>query len=104
MIRRSGAGRLHDRAEEYEEDVNPMESTSSIADVMLVLAVGMMLAVVINWNVDINKNTVHEIQDPDTVGSDQITDQGGKENLVEKGVVYYDEETGKYYVQVDQPE
>ncbi len=102
MIRRSGAGRLHDIAEEHEEDINPMESTSSIADVMLVLAVGMMLAVVINWNVDINTNTVHEIQDPETVGSDQITDKGDKENLVEKGVVYYDEDTGKYYVQVDE--
>lgn len=104
MIRRSGAGRLHDLTEEYEEDINPMESTSSIADVMLVLAVGMMLAVVINWNVDINKNTVHEIQDPETVADDQITDKGGKENLVEKGVVYYDEDTGKYYVQVDEQE
>ena len=60
MLRRSGAGRLHD-AVEHEEDINPMEGTSSMSDAMLVLAVGMMLAVVINWNVDINKNAIKEI-------------------------------------------
>ena len=97
MIRRSGAGRLHEQSIEYEEDINPMEGTSSIADVMLVLAVGMMLAVVINWNVDINKNTVREIDDPQQVQSDQITDQEGMGSLTEKGKVYYDENTGKYY-------
>ena len=101
MIRRSGAGRLHDKVE-AEEDVNPMEGTSSMSDAMLVLAVGMMLAVVINWNVDINKNVVREIDDPKTVNSDQITDQGGEENLTEKGTVYYDEKTGKYYVKVEE--
>ena len=103
MIRRSGAGRLHDSVER-EDEVNPMEGTSSMSDAMLVLAVGMMLAVVINWNVDINKNTVREIDDPNTVNSDQITDQGGARNLTEKGTVYYDENTGKYYVKVDQAE
>ena len=100
MIRRSGAGRLHDKVD-YEEDVNPMESTSSMSDAMLVLAVGMMLAVVINWNVDINQNKMQEIDDPESVNSDQITDEGGTENLTEKGTVYYDENTGKYYVKVD---
>ena len=101
MIRRSGAGRLHERVE-TEEDVNPMEGTSSMSDAMLVLAVGMMLAVVINWNVDINQSKVQEIDDPQSVGSDQITDQGGTENLTERGTVYYDESTGKYYVKVDE--
>ena len=101
MIRRSGAGRLHQEQYAHEEDVNPMESTSSIADVMLVLAVGMMLAVVINWNVDINKNTIREIDDPQSVGSDQISDQGAEQNLEEKGTVYYDAEKDQYYVKVE---
>lgn len=87
---------------EREEDVNPMESTSSIADVMLVLAVGMMLAVVINWNVDINKNAVRPIDNPESVNNDQITDQGAEQNLEEKGVVYYDAEKDQYYVKVDE--
>ena len=78
-----------------------MEGTSSMSDAMLVLAVGMMLAVVINWNVDINKNVIKEIDNPESVNSDQISDQGDQENLVEKGTVYYDESTGKYYVRVE---
>ena len=104
MIRRSGAGRLHQAQAQYEheEDVNPMESTSSIADVMLVLAVGMMLAVVINWNVDINKITIQEIDNPQSVNSDQITDQGTEQNLEEKGPVYYDPDKDQYYVKVDE--
>jgi len=101
MIRRSGAGRLHADDAEHEEDVNPMDGTSSMSDAMLVLAVGMMLAVVINWNVDINKNVIKEIDNPESVNSDQISDQGGQENLVEKGTVFYDEKTGKYYVRVE---
>ena len=101
MIRRSGAGRLHTDDIEREEDVNPMEGTSSMSDAMLVLAVGMMLAVVINWNVDINKNVVREIDNPETVNGDQITDQGEEQNLEEKGVVYYDAEKDQYYVKVE---
>ena len=58
-------------------------------------------AVVINWNVDINKNVIKEIDNPESVNSDQISDQGGQENLVEKGTVFYDEKTGKYYVRVE---
>ena len=101
MIRRSGAGRLHVDDAGRDEDVNPMEGTSSMSDAMLVLAVGMMLAVVINWNVDINKNVVREIDDPTTVNGDQITDQGEEQNLEEKGVVYYDAEKDQYYVKVE---
>ena len=84
-----------------EEDVNPMESTSNLSDAMLVLAVGMMLAVVINWKVDINKNVVRKIDNPKSVENEQITDRGGNKNLVEKGKVYYDEDTGQYYVKVE---
>ena len=101
MIRRSGAGRLHVDDNEYEEDVNPMEGTSSMSDAMLVLAVGMMLAVVINWNVDINKNVIKKIDNPKTVNSDQISDQGEEQNLEEKGTVYYDPAKDQYYVKVD---
>ncbi|MBQ6496166.1 MAG: DUF2149 domain-containing protein [Firmicutes bacterium] len=101
MLRRSGAGRLHSATQRQEEDVNPMESTTNLSDVMLVLAVGMMLAVVINWNVDINKNTVKKIDDPHQVNSNQISEDGFEQNLVEKGKVYYDEDTGQYYVKVD---
>jgi len=101
MLRRSGAGRLHSASMRQEEDVNPMESTTNLSDVMLVLAVGMMLAVVINWNVDINKKTVNKIDDPTTINNEQISEDGIEQNLVEKGKVYYDEDSGQYYVKVE---
>ena len=101
MIRRAGGGRLSAQVRKEQEDVNPMESTSNLADVMLVLAVGMMLAVVINWNVDINKNVTKKIENPKTVNSDQIRDEGEQQNLVEKGTVYYDPDKDQYYVRVE---
>ena len=101
MIRRAGGGRLSAQVRKEQEDVNPMEGTSNLADVMLVLAVGMMLAVVINWNVDINKNVTKKIENPKTVNSDQISDEGEQQNLVEKGTVYYDPEKDQYYVRVE---
>lgn len=36
-----------------EKDVDPMDYLSNLSDVMLVLAVGMMLALVVAWNVDL---------------------------------------------------
>lgn len=36
-----------------EKDINPMEGVANLADVMLVLAVGMMLALIVAWNVDV---------------------------------------------------
>ena len=101
MIRRSGGGRLGRNVRRSDEDVNPMEGTSNMADAMLVLAVGMMLAVVINWNIDINKNVTKKIENPKTVNSDQISDEGKEQNLIEKGTVYYDPDKDQYYVRVE---
>ena len=44
-------GRTRDRF--GGEDVNPMNYLSNLSDVMLILAVGIMLALVVHWNVDI---------------------------------------------------
>ena len=101
MRRRAGGGRLSMRTRRAQEDVNPMESTSNLSDAMLVLAVGMMLAVVINWNVDINKNVTKKIDNPKTVNSDQISDEGAEQNLEKKGTVYYDPKKDQYYVKVE---
>ena len=37
-----------------EESVDPMNYVSNLSDAMLVLAVGMMLALIVHWNVDIS--------------------------------------------------
>ena len=36
------------------ESVDPMQYLSNLSDAMLVLAVGMMLALIVHWNVDIS--------------------------------------------------
>ena len=50
-MRRLSARSLRSRSD--DAPVNPMDSISNLADAMLVLAVGIMLALIINWNVDI---------------------------------------------------
>ena len=42
------------RSRHDDAPVNPMDSVSNLADAMLVLAVGIMLALIINWNVNIS--------------------------------------------------
>ena len=51
-MRRLTARSLRSRSD--DAPVNPMDSISNLADAMLVLAVGIMLALIINWNVDIS--------------------------------------------------
>ncbi|MGP1441965.1 MAG: DUF2149 domain-containing protein [Anaerovoracaceae bacterium] len=93
-----------------ESETNPMDGLSNLADVMLVLAVGIMLALIINWNVDISTPMTKEQvkQSVDTTdalefskdqlqqmsGDDEISDQ----DLTQLGSVYYDEKSGKYYI------
>ena len=51
-MRRLSARSLCSRSD--DAPVNPMDSIGNLADAMLVLAVGIMLALIINWNVDIS--------------------------------------------------
>lgn len=91
-------------------DSNPMEGLSNLADVMLVLAVGIMLALIINWNVDISavkaKDDARKKVDTEkalTFSEDQLESASGKDGMDDQklkqiGSVYYDEATGTYYV------
>ena len=98
-----------------ESDVNPMESVSNLADVMLVLAVGMMLALVVAWNVDITLSSPGEADasayeaieveeeltpedlTPAEIAEGNSTAAGDGSGLTEYGRVYVDE-SGNYYV------
>ena len=81
------------------EDVNPMNYLSNLADAMLVLAVGIMVALVLHWNVKLlsdgdTENTipVEEFSQEDFLGTENVP-----ENASRAGEVYYDEETDTYY-------
>ena len=107
-----------------EEEVNPMNYLSNLSDAMLVLAVGIMLALIVHWNVDISTSggtmsdsgqsyaadgeggnsaidrdsTVNFSQDElDNMQSQDKLDSSdtGMEKL---GEVYYDAATGQYYI------
>ena len=103
MRRRYGKTSLSVR-DSSPEEVNPMESVANLVDAMLVLACGLMLALVINWNVDVGSaGTKVELNKDKEVasvsglsGNGEISDLEG--NYEELGMVYRDPETGKLYM------
>jgi len=92
--------RLRDR-----EDVNPLDGAINIVDAMLVFACGLLLALVINWDVDlsmrgerVNLGVGQEIEEPD-VRTDLLESQQGEGDLYQKmGTVYKDPLTGKLFM------
>lgn len=105
--------RQRNRRRFEDEGVNPMNYISNLSDAMLVLAVGMMLALIVHWNVDIGSGTetgrtseptsqtqidrdnAPSFTDDDLKETEQPSESGELEKL---GEVYYDAATGKYYI------
>ena len=99
----------------YELDrSNPMDGVSNMSDAMLVLAVGIMLALVINWKVDlqiVGKNFSVENVDENKLDEVDIDKQTPVSNISfedieskykKSGTVYTDVTTGKTYVVVEE--
>ena len=113
MIRRCSSGRLG-RKRRKEEDPSPMWGVSNMADVMLVLAVGIMLALVANWNISISNGTVKELdiksgavkqlEDFTTLEDEDFAEKIKQSGLEELGSVYVEPETGNMYVIVSEDE
>ena len=87
------------------EDVNPMDFLSNLSDAMLVLAVGIMVALVLHWNVDLEakqqEQQQQEQQQEQVVSfqDDQMEDQDKvPETATEAGQVYYDAASDTYYI------
>ena len=104
MKRRNGSGRFLPQSE--GEDINPLDGMANLADVMLVFACGLMLALITFWNVDVVGTSRRSDLDvprqelTETV-SDVSSSQGEEidsEGLEEYGRVYRDPETGKLYL------
>ena len=88
-------GRL--RAAKRPEELNPLDGVANLADVMLVFACGLIIALIAAWNLD--------VATPDGLPSEiaPIGDAGGEtvqdpDSLQVMGTVYMDPETGKYYL------
>lgn len=113
MLGRERNGRLRGCRRRQKEDVNPMSYMSNLVDAMLVLAVGIMLALVMSWNLQISsegkitKETKEETVSKEDAEASFTEDDVNpadekeikeKENLKKAGTVYYDASTNTYYI------
>lgn len=91
------------RASSKRQDFNPSEGILNLADVMLVFACGLMLSLVINWNIDINVeevdmsvgNEVDQVENVDDSMAESMNSEDGYERM---GTLYKDPVTGKMYM------
>ena len=89
------------RRGEISEDVNPSAYIVNLADCMLVLACGFLVALVSYWNIDISPEvtdvdrTAMEEVDPESLSSQDFADGS---YYVETGTVYQDPNTGQYFM------
>ena len=104
MSARDRRNRRRARGDSYEE-VDPMGFVSNLSDVMLILAVGIMVALILHWEVPVGQQA-QEQQQQEEKGQDMVTfsddDLDNQEEMPEQaeqvGNVYYDQETGTYYI------
>ena len=86
-----------------EEDVNPGSYIFNIADCMLVLMLGFLVALITRYNIDLNEIPV---QTDDIIGIQVAMDanQDGEvdDTYEERGAVYYDKGSGKSYFVANQ--
>ena len=98
-------GGLRNSRRRLSEDVSPLEGAINIVDAMLVFACGLMLSLVMYWNVDlsrvgerINLNRGQEVTETPEIREDLIETQG-EGNLYQKmGTVYKDPATGQLFM------
>ncbi len=85
-----------------QEDVDPRVGLVNLADVMLVFACGLMLALVIHWNVNVGVTELEdaemtEIEEENVTNmAENFTKDGSTYN--ELGTVYQDPTTGQMYL------
>lgn len=98
-----------------EDTGNPMDGVSNMSDAMLVLAVGIMLALVINWKIDIKEaykgqekkevvedSKLQEFDSDEARQNSAISFEDIESKYVKSGTVYTDTYTGKTYVVIDE--
>lgn len=97
-----GQGSLSSNAYVEAEDADPRVGLVNLADVMLVFACGLMLALVTYWNLDISSMTeviqaedMTEVSDIEKMADDMLS---GGSSFTQLGMVYEDPMTGKMYM------
>ena len=97
------------RLRTLDEEANPLEGAVNIVDAMLVFACGLMLALVIRWNVDlaqfgdpVNVTQGEEVTDDADIRSDLVETEGEGRSYQKMGTVYKDPATGKLFMLTDE--
>ncbi len=87
------------------EDVSPLEGAVNIVDAMLVFACGLMLSLVIHWNVDLGQTGERvdlkqgrEVTQNQDIRNDLIETQGQGKLYEKMGTVYKDPNTGQFFM------
>lgn len=90
--------------DEGAHDDDPMASMGNLMDVMLVFACGLLLALVVRWNVDVNDYGNTSLPEGAQAVEGEVEEapgdavDAGDESLSELGTAYRDEETGQIYI------
>ena len=82
-------------------EVKPMESVANLVDIMLVFACGLMVAIIIYWNVDLNNivNIIDQEQLVEITDSETIEkNQASISNYDNLGTAIEDPDTGKMLI------
>lgn len=98
-----GSGGFSSSSFREQEDVDPRVGLVNLADVMLVFACGLMLALVVHWNVNVSNVTEMDQQDMTEIDQSQVEDmaddmQSAGSSYNELGKVYQDPTTGQMYL------
>jgi hypothetical protein len=101
MARDFSSSRFSSSGFDTEPDSDPRVGLVNLADVMLVFACGLMLALVAYWNLDVSdmREMIQSEQVTEMNEVEDITDSAGDGGgFIELGKVYQDPMTGKYYM------
>jgi hypothetical protein len=96
------------RLNSYDE-ANPLEGAINIVDAMLVFACGLMLALVIRWDVDLNQvkdgvnlSTGQEISQSTEIMNDLVESENQGQLYEKLGTAYKDPRTGQLFILSDE--
>lgn len=91
-----------------KEDVNPLEGVINVADIMLVFACGLMLALAVYWNIDlgplgerVDLHKGQEVTETPEIRDDLVESQDRGKLYERVGTVYKDPATGQLFMLTD---
>lgn len=97
MLRNNGLRRRR----RNREDLNPMDNVSNLVDIMMVFACGLMVSIILRWDIDLGKVKViiDQSQLVEVDSTDILNEDGNVSGEYESmGTVIEDPNTGKMYI------